>query len=362
MLRPLCQTSAGSFALGLIKAALQRAFGVRQLTVYSTKLVSRMDCCSAQAARPPQRHELFPTSLWNSAQPESSSAIQTCCFMSSWQHLCVFDSDRAFGHLPMTQLPKVCLNTASNQGVWAGEMLTAAEDEYSDDQDAGYTRQRVQDQQSFAAHEVDLSDADGAARGNLLYHQALSHKGSDQVCPSSNSWHVHLLWQLRKALLSCNAHYRDPVSAETMRRLSAAAPGLVRRCHAALGKREPVSFPAAVTTAVSRAAHLGGQGMREVASPAVMATAAPTSQGRCRGRTRKTLPQLHWYAMLEAATAGSSLALPHFRVCHGQAPLHIAGLGSARCTACHCECVQHMPQPSLPVTCLVSLCFQPDSC
>ena len=60
-------------------------------------------------------------------------------------------------------------------------MLSAAEDDYLDDQDAGYTRQRVRDQTHFAAHEVDLSDADGSARGTALYHQALSHKSSDQV-------------------------------------------------------------------------------------------------------------------------------------------------------------------------------------
>ena len=63
----------------------------------------------------------------------------------------------------------------------AEDMLSAAEDEYLDDQDAGYTRQRVRDQNHFAAHEVDLSDTDSSARGTALYHQALSHKNPDQV-------------------------------------------------------------------------------------------------------------------------------------------------------------------------------------
>ena len=71
-----------------------------------------------------------------------------------------------------------------NSGPVADDMLSAAEDEYLDDQDAGYTRQRVRDQQHFAAHEVDLSDADGSARGTTLYHQALSHKSPDQVASS----------------------------------------------------------------------------------------------------------------------------------------------------------------------------------
>lgn len=60
-------------------------------------------------------------------------------------------------------------------------MLTAEEDEYSDDQDMGYVRQQVRDQHKFVASEVDLSDNDSSARGASLYHRAQSYKSSDQA-------------------------------------------------------------------------------------------------------------------------------------------------------------------------------------
>ena len=60
-------------------------------------------------------------------------------------------------------------------------MVTAEEDEYSDDQDMGYVRQHVRDQHKFVASEVDLSDNDSSARGTSLYHRAQSYKSSDQA-------------------------------------------------------------------------------------------------------------------------------------------------------------------------------------
>ena len=60
-------------------------------------------------------------------------------------------------------------------------MVTNEADEYSDDQDVGFTRQRVRDQHQFLANEVDLSDNDSSARGTSLYHRAQSHKSSELV-------------------------------------------------------------------------------------------------------------------------------------------------------------------------------------
>ena len=70
---------------------------------------------------------------------------------------------------------------AHQHAVRAEDMLTADEDEYSDDQDVGFTRQRVRDQHTFLAHEVDLSDNDSSARGTSLYHRAQSYKSSEHV-------------------------------------------------------------------------------------------------------------------------------------------------------------------------------------
>ena len=63
----------------------------------------------------------------------------------------------------------------------AEDMVSAEEDEYSDDQDVGFTRQRVRDQHHFVAHEVDLSDNDSSTRGTSLYHRAQSQKSSELV-------------------------------------------------------------------------------------------------------------------------------------------------------------------------------------
>lgn len=64
-------------------------------------------------------------------------------------------------------------------------------DEYSDDEDPGYSRQDIRGQEAFISRELDLSDDEGSHRGPLLFQSPSPavHPGSSSDQASSTSHH-----------------------------------------------------------------------------------------------------------------------------------------------------------------------------
>lgn len=65
-------------------------------------------------------------------------------------------------------------------------------DEYSDDNDPGYTREHIRGQDAFIAREIDPSDEDASQQGLKLYHEARGLKDLHWVRNTSLPELLHL--------------------------------------------------------------------------------------------------------------------------------------------------------------------------